>query len=69
MTLAIVIAMAGCESEAEQESSADVVKPSTEFRSFMNVAPDLLGDDADIKNRYPGVAIFDFDRDGDLDFT
>jgi uncharacterized membrane protein YraQ (UPF0718 family) len=38
-----------------------------EFAPFRNIAP-LIGTDALIENRYPGVAIFDFDRDGDLDF-
>ncbi len=35
---------------------------------FVNIAPDTLGEDSLIDNRYPGVAIFDYDRDGDLDF-
>ncbi|MDA1280500.1 MAG: CRTAC1 family protein, partial [Chloroflexi bacterium] len=38
-----------------------------EFGPFYNMAPGI-GIDALIENRYPGVAIFDFDRDGDLDF-
>ncbi|MCH7970663.1 MAG: VCBS repeat-containing protein [Chloroflexi bacterium] len=38
-----------------------------EFAPFQNIAPQI-GTDALIENRYPGVAIFDFDRDGDLDF-
>ena len=38
-----------------------------EFTPFQNIAP-LLGTEALIENRYPGVVIFDFDRDGDLDF-
>ncbi len=36
--------------------------------AFANIAPDALGDSAFTINRYPGVAIFDYDRDGDLDF-
>ena len=35
---------------------------------FTNIAPAVLGDDFLIENRHPGVAIFDYDRDGDLDF-
>ena len=35
---------------------------------FTNIAPDALGKKAFTINRYPGVAIFDYDRDGDLDF-
>jgi uncharacterized membrane protein YraQ (UPF0718 family) len=38
-----------------------------EFMPFQNIAP-LIGTEALIDNRYPGVAIFDYDRDGDLDF-
>jgi len=45
----------------------DGIPTSDEFAPFRNVAP-LIGTDALIENRYPGVAIFDFDRDGDLDF-
>jgi len=40
---------------------------SDEFAPFQNIAP-LIGTEALVENRYPGVAIFDFDRDGDLDF-
>ena len=35
---------------------------------FTNIAPAVLGDDFLIENRHPGVAIFDYDRDGDMDF-
>ena len=35
---------------------------------FTNIAPDALGNNAFTINRYPGVAIFDYDRDGDQDF-
>ncbi len=38
-----------------------------EFAPFANIAP-VIGPSALIENRYPGVAIFDYDRDGDLDF-
>jgi uncharacterized membrane protein YraQ (UPF0718 family) len=37
------------------------------FRPFINIAS-TLGSLAMIENRYPGVALFDYDRDGDLDF-
>ena len=40
---------------------------SDEFGPFRNIAP-RIGMETLIENRYPGVAIFDFDRDGDLDF-
>ena len=45
----------------------DGVAAKDEFAPFQNIAPQI-GDDALIENRYPGVVIFDFDRDGDLDF-
>ena len=45
----------------------DGVPAADEFAPFQNIAP-LLGTEALIENRYPGVAIFDYDRDGDLDF-
>ena len=35
---------------------------------FTDIARDALGKNALTINRYPGVAIFDYDRDGDLDF-
>ncbi|HIF72907.1 MAG TPA: hypothetical protein EYQ61_10185 [Dehalococcoidia bacterium] len=46
---------------------SDGIPASDEFGPFQNIAS-LIGTDALIENRYPGVAIFDFDRDGDLDF-
>ena len=42
--------------------SADDVVP------FRNIAEDALGEDAAVANDLTGVAIFDYDRDGDLDF-
>jgi uncharacterized membrane protein YraQ (UPF0718 family) len=43
-------------------------EPATdEFGPFRNIAP-RIGMETLVENRYPGVAIFDFDRDGDLDF-
>ena len=35
---------------------------------FTNVAPQALLEKSFVQNRYPGVAIFDYDRDGDMDF-
>ncbi len=68
LALVGVIVIAGCESNNDSDQDPSAKSTSTEFRSFTNIAPDSLGDAAEIKNRYPGVAIFDFDRDGDLDF-
>jgi uncharacterized membrane protein YraQ (UPF0718 family) len=52
---------------AGYESSFDGIPGEDEFGPFQNIAA-RIGTDALIENRYPGVAIFDFDRDGDLDF-
>ncbi|NQW19303.1 MAG: VCBS repeat-containing protein [Chloroflexi bacterium] len=52
---------------ADYPNVFDGVPAADEFAPFQNVAP-LIGTEALIENRYPGVAIFDFDRDGDLDF-
>ena len=62
----------GGDSETPEVVSIDGPAPSgipaeDQFRPFTNVAL-ALGSQALIENRYPGVAIFDFDRDGDLDF-
>ncbi len=35
---------------------------------FTNIAPEALGEHAAVHNDLPGVAIFDYDRDGDQDF-
>ena len=46
----------------EQDTGVGQVAP------FTNIAPQALGDNAFVINRYPGVAIFDYDRDNDQDF-
>ncbi|MCI0873765.1 MAG: CRTAC1 family protein [Chloroflexi bacterium] len=48
-------------------SGAATSSTTDQFAPFTNIGPDL-GGPAEIFNRYPGVVIFDFDRDGDLDF-
>lgn len=49
-------------------SEADQVGEDSEATpTFLNIAPSLESE-ALIENRYPGVAVFDFDRDGDMDF-
>ena len=35
---------------------------------FTDIAAQALGDNASVANDLPGVAIFDYDRDGDMDF-
>jgi hypothetical protein len=37
-------------------------------RAFTNIAIEALGEKAFVQNDLPGLAIFDFDRDGNLDF-
>ncbi len=53
--------------EFTRRGVGDGVAAADEFAPFENIAP-AIGPDALIENRYPGVAIFDYDRDGDLDF-
>ena len=48
-------------------SGAATSSTTDRFAPFTNIGPEL-GGPAEIFNRYPGVVIFDFDRDGDLDF-
>ncbi|MBN4064985.1 VCBS repeat-containing protein, partial [Dehalococcoides mccartyi] len=54
-------------SSALQTSSTVTSSTVDQFTPFKNIGPDL-GKSAEIMNRYPGTVIFDFDRDGDLDF-
>ncbi len=73
LTLIAVFMISGCQNDSDPDSDSgrsgsSSAVASDEFRPFTNIAPDTLGDAAEIMNRYPGVAIFDFDRDGDLDF-
>ncbi len=55
------------DSAALMEGVNDGVAGADELSQFTNIAPDI-GANALIENRYPGVAIFDYDRDGDMDF-
>ena len=58
----LVVMLAGCGDQSQTDGSDDGISP------FVNIAPDALGKKAFTINRYPGVAIFDYDRDGDMDF-
>ncbi len=58
----LVVLLAGCIGQSRPEDSGDGIAP------FVNIAPEALGKKAFTINRYPGVAIFDYDRDGDQDF-
>ena len=44
------------------------LRPSEPVTPFNNVADTALRPPISVFNNYPGVAIFDYDRDGDLDF-
>ncbi len=63
---ATVEASASSELGRTDESLAEMLEQPV--APFTNIAPVVLGDDFMIENRHPGVAIFDYDRDGDLDF-
>ncbi len=52
--------LAGCD-------SAEVAPPVSDVSQFTNIAREALGDGAMIWNDRPGVAVFDYDRDGDMD--
>ena len=49
-------------------SETTVAAPTSKVVPFTNVADTALGSDFQLWNDRPGVAIFDYDRDGDLDF-
>ena len=59
-----VAVVAACGGEPEAEA---VEEPVSHVTPFVNVAPTALVDGHEVWNDRPGVAIFDFDRDGDLD--
>lgn len=48
--------------------SASEASPTMQVTPFTNVAETALDGDFQLWNDRPGVAIFDYDRDGDLDF-
>jgi len=64
--LAAVACTSSPESPATVAGSAD--GGTEEVIPFTNIAVQALGEKAQVDNRYPGAAIFDYDRDGDLDF-
>ncbi len=63
LLLAAVLALSASGCLGEQSSA-----PPDGLAPFANIATEALGKNAFTINRYPGVAIFDYDRDGDLDF-
>ena len=67
LAAAAMLALAiGCSSDEEPTTADAPVNPETP--AFTNVAPSVLGGLYLVSNYRPGVAIFDYDRDGDQDF-
>ena len=63
--LALALAFAGaCGGEPSPGATAE---PSSHVTPFVNVAPHALTDGHEVWNDRPGVVVFDYDRDGDLD--
>ena len=63
--LALALAFAGaCGGEPSPGATAE---PPSHVTPFVNVAPTALTDGHEVWNDRPGVAVFDYDRDGDLD--
>ena len=56
----------GCSPDEEPASADAPGNPPVPV--FTNVAPSVLGRLYQVSNYRPGVAVFDYDRDGDLDF-
>ena len=56
----------GC--SPDEEPATDEPPPNITVPAFTNVAPTVLGRLFQVSNYRPGVAIFDYDRDGDQDF-
>ena len=65
MCLALALAFAAaCGGEPSPVATEE---PSSHMTPFVNVAPTALTDGQKVWNDRPGVAVFDYDRDGDLD--
>ena len=63
LLLALAIGCSPDETPRSTDDQAEVTVPA-----FTNVAPTALGRLFQVSNYRPGVAIFDYDRDGDQDF-
>ena len=63
---ALLAFVAACSTEQQTDSRQRADAPSVP--AFTNIAPEALGSAYQVYNYRPGVAIFDFDRDGDQDF-
>ena len=51
-----------------QASNTGIPRLDPAVVPFENIAPEALEDGYELWNRRPGVVVFDYDRDGDLDF-
>ncbi len=60
----LVLLMVSCSSETKD---VPVAEPDSTIPVFTNVARDAMGGAYRVSNYRPGVAIFDYDRDGDQD--
>ena len=65
--ICLIIGLAGCGESDGQESYGQPEPVARHVVPFKNVAKDILGSDFMIWNDRPGVAVFDYDRDGDHD--
>lgn len=73
-----IVVTGGVESPSDSDSEAIRARrfeqpgfigvPTDDVVPFTNIAGDVLGENASVANDLTGVAIFDYDRDGDLDF-
>ncbi len=64
--VALLTLTAACSSDETPEATDD--SSSATVPAFESVAPSVLGSLFQVSNYRPGVAIFDYDRDGDFDF-
>ena len=65
--ICLIIGLVGCGESDSQESYGQSEPVARHVIPFKNVAKDVLGSDFMIWNDRPGVAAFDYDRDGDHD--
>ncbi|MBA30431.1 MAG: hypothetical protein CL905_01105 [Dehalococcoidia bacterium] len=66
--LLILSVLISCNSDTKSISENPIVTQNENILiPFRDISKEALGKDRMIENRYPGVAIFDFDRDGDMD--
>ena len=63
----LLSALVGCGESESSESAVPSEPTASRVTPFDNVAQDVLGSDFMIWNDRPGVAVFDYDRDGDHD--